>query len=422
MISPKQPPLVTKRDWYPYYAGFTERFAEAVLSKHLADSISVLDPWNGSGTTTLVCARHGISSTGLDVNPALTVIARARLTPRSRHDSLLKLGNKLLTAARDLDAQVKPDDPLGRWMTRDAIRSVRAVQNAIHLLAGTETVPPKPGSVASMVDNLPVPVCFFYSALFATVRDLLSEFRPTNPMWLKYPQANDNKTGAPWHDLATRFAESVIFLQQRLKLDHDGDHARLATFQTTTANSIGSPAGHFGGALTSPPYATRVDYVMGTLPELAVLEVSPQSLCELRKATTGSPVVAGARAGGDGRPILSDCARRLLVDISNHKSKGSRRYYLPWMYNYMVGLQEGLSELSRTVHREAPICIVVQDSFYKELRVPLQRVVIETLGQSGRSIVDRHDFEVRTLRSRMNPRSSRHLTTRTNTESLLVFS
>ena len=78
-ISPKQPPDQRRRDWYPYYAGFTQRFVEALISEHLQDATFVVDPWSGSGTTTVACLKRGVASKGIDINPALTVIARARL-------------------------------------------------------------------------------------------------------------------------------------------------------------------------------------------------------------------------------------------------------------------------------------------------------------------------------------------------------
>jgi hypothetical protein len=58
LVSPKQPPSRSKRDWYPYYAGFTEEFVEAVLAEHLIDCGPILDPWSGTGTTTAACVKR----------------------------------------------------------------------------------------------------------------------------------------------------------------------------------------------------------------------------------------------------------------------------------------------------------------------------------------------------------------------------
>ena len=95
MTSPKQPQPERQRDWYPYYAGFTEEFVSEILREYVAKDAAVLDPWNGSGTTTSACANRGLSSAGVDISPALTVIARARLvpTPRSGKPASSRRGN-----------------------------------------------------------------------------------------------------------------------------------------------------------------------------------------------------------------------------------------------------------------------------------------------------------------------------------------
>ena len=160
---------------------------------------------------------------------------------------------------------------------------------------------------------------------------------------------------------------------------------------------------------------------MGTLPELAVLGADRKFLTALRQATTGTPVVAGRPAGQSASEILSEYGRTVREAIEHHPSKGSKHYYVPWIHNYMLGVQQGLSETVRTVRLGGRICVVVQDSHYKALHVDTQRIVVETLASFGKALVAREDFPAPTVRSRMNPRASRHLKARKQTESLLVF-
>ncbi|WP_410712175.1 DNA methyltransferase [Bradyrhizobium sp. BEA-2-5] len=46
----------------------------------------VLDPWNGSGTTTSVANGAGLTAVGIDINPAMAVVAKARLSPTTTKD------------------------------------------------------------------------------------------------------------------------------------------------------------------------------------------------------------------------------------------------------------------------------------------------------------------------------------------------
>jgi hypothetical protein len=60
IVSPKRTPA-GQSGWdgfFPYYAGYPETFARSLLkSAALPRGASVLDPWNGSGTTTYSAAQ-----------------------------------------------------------------------------------------------------------------------------------------------------------------------------------------------------------------------------------------------------------------------------------------------------------------------------------------------------------------------------
>lgn len=68
--------------WYRYYAGYSAGFVEQALQESAATAKLVLDPWNGTGTTTVVAASKNVPAIGFDVNPALVVVSRARLLER----------------------------------------------------------------------------------------------------------------------------------------------------------------------------------------------------------------------------------------------------------------------------------------------------------------------------------------------------
>ena len=42
--------------WYRYYAGYSAGFVEQALKESAATAGLLLDPWNGTGTTTVVAA------------------------------------------------------------------------------------------------------------------------------------------------------------------------------------------------------------------------------------------------------------------------------------------------------------------------------------------------------------------------------
>lgn len=413
--SPKQPSGRCQRDWYPYYAGYTESFVEEVASALFADHARVLDPWNGSGTTSAVCSRLGLEVVGLDINPALTVIAKARETPRSTRASLSPLGFRLLALAKETAPLVEDGDPLLAWMRRPAVARLRALQRSID--ASLVSEPLGEETLLASPEALPVLACFFYTALFSTVRETLSAFRTTNPTWIVSPPSSKHRLAPSWSQIEAQFVESIIYFTKRLRMP---DHASPSQLLTGSARSLPFRDGEFDGVVTSPPYATRIDYIRSSLPELMVLRAGQQTILALRRESTGSPVVGGVTEI-DVSGIESEVGRSILALVGEHPSKGSRAYYQPWLSQYLWALQQGLHGLARVVKPAHPIVVVVQDSHYKEVRLDLQSIVREVFAAVGRKLVGQQDFAVRTLRSRMNPHARRHLPERINHESVLVF-
>ncbi len=139
--SPKRS-IKLRNEWeqyFPYYAGFSEAFAELLLvSANLPATGLVLDPCNGSGTTTYTASRLGISSIGVDINPVMALVARARALPASEADSIVPLGREILSRARRDRSPCCEGDPLSHWFgdrTSAWIRSVERSSREILLAA-----------------------------------------------------------------------------------------------------------------------------------------------------------------------------------------------------------------------------------------------------------------------------------------------
>ena len=108
--------------WYRYYAGYSAGFVEQALKESAATAKLVLDPWNGTGTTTVVAASKNIPAIGFDVNPALVVVSRARLLGAGVWASIDPLGEDVVAHAASVELD---DDPLRFWFTQQAASSIR---------------------------------------------------------------------------------------------------------------------------------------------------------------------------------------------------------------------------------------------------------------------------------------------------------
>jgi hypothetical protein len=177
--------------FFPYYAGFPESFANDIISSaNLSEGSVIFDPWNGSGTTTFAATTHALHSIGLDLNPAMVVIAKARLLPISEADSIEPLGLKIVELAQaDVEATDR-NDPLHIWFGKGNTKAIRSIEKSIRShLVGSLTH----SNGQLHLDNLSSLAATNFVALFSLCRKLAHKFRSTNPTWLRYPRTDESK-------------------------------------------------------------------------------------------------------------------------------------------------------------------------------------------------------------------------------------
>ena len=117
---------MSKSSWYDYYAGYSPDFVRDVLMYlNLNDDAVVLDPWNGSGTTTQVAEDIGYFAIGYDINPVIVIVAKARRLDPGVFASLFSLCNDLLKKATSYD--LEPDVDQARLSYLKYVRFLRRI-------------------------------------------------------------------------------------------------------------------------------------------------------------------------------------------------------------------------------------------------------------------------------------------------------
>jgi hypothetical protein len=172
--------------------------------------------------------------------------------------------------------------------------------------------------------------------------------------------------------------------------------------------------------LCSPPYCTRIDYAVATSPELAVLGFClAKELAELRKQLIGTPTIQDVIPSPDAN--WGPTCDALLRQLRNHPSKAAKSYYYKTYVQYFSGIARSLSELSRCMKAGAHCVIVVQDSYFKDLRIDLASIFAE-IGCGVRFTLFRQvDFPILRTFASINTRSRKYRTETSATESILCF-
>ena len=409
--TPKRLPALGPKggEWYPYYAGFTPGFAADVLkSLALNEKAVVLDPWNGTGTTTEASSAAGIASIGVDLNPAMVVVARARTVSasvgRDLRSSLTRALKKCKTVVR-----LEEKDPLLVWLTPTGVRSIRSIQRqaARHL-----------GQVPSSdVRDICPKIALVYTALFRAVRQVLSPFRSTNPTWIKPPKSKYQRLRPSYLRVRKAFfvgLDAMLAQRGRIPLLSSPAHILLGS-----SDKIPLSTSSVDAVVTSPPYCTRLDYAVATAPELSVLGLRKDQQDPLRRLLIGSPLVRGVLPPVDGH--WGPTCLGLLEAVRTHPSKDSAGYYMKHFIRYFDGMFASLREVDRVLRPQGKCVLVVQDSFYKEHLVNLQQILSEMMAGLGWTLGARRDYHAKRALSDINPASRRWRDRSTPCESVLLF-
>jgi hypothetical protein len=345
----------------------------------------ILDPMNGSGTTTMAAERCGVPCIGIEMNPAIAAIARAKNATLAYDSEIQHALSEVVKRARALKPNIPPTPEILSWLSRETYTELRSLEAAINSLK-----PPKPPTMDKRVQAVLSTSDarnraknphqeFMTAALLLTLRRLAKVEPSKNPTWIKRSQINE-AADVCVHETFLRVAESMrndlraAFpepVRQQTSFVIDGD-ARRMPIKEKSIDLI----------ITSPPYLTRIDYAVTTAPEITFLGYSTKDeFHQLRRTIMGSTCISGGSYETPkswGRACLT-----LLGKIKEHPSKASAGYYFKTFVQYFRDTEAIVREYLRVLKPGAPCVLVLQDSWYKDVHVPLTRIYSEIAEQLG---------------------------------------
>jgi hypothetical protein len=411
---PANPKLTSARtNWYRYYAGYSTQFVRDVLDHlELTNGATVLDPWNGSGTTTATASESGFGVIGYDANPALVIVALARQLDLGIKKSLNALTTDLLKHARE-EASDTSTEPLATWFGVETASRLRGLERAIQRTQVDD------GEVLSIADTgverISTLAAFFYVALFEVTRSLVSPFRTSNPTWVKTGAAEDELVSRSWDQLEAGFRQAVAHLTPTRQVANTN---LVQTLEVGNSTDLPGEPESVDATVTSPPYCTRIDYVKATLPELAVLGYDVDKLAALRNSMVGTPTMWREAPLADkewGKQV-----NQLLKRIGDHPSKASAGYYLKYFTQYFDSMWRSITEISRLSRASAPTVLVLQDSYYKEIHVDLAAILVEMMGKQGWHNIEEVQFPLPVTKAAIHPGARAYRKSFAATETVVI--
>lgn len=388
MVKKKETPKIKKNNtiilqnkWYNYYAGYSDSFIIKYLKKYSKDYINpiVLDPWTGSGTTNIVSDFLSLKNIGLDVNPVMIIISKAKLYDCSK----LNIDN--LTQLFSIGVNSKynycqPNDYLLQWFEESTVQMIRNVEAFIQKnILSFNNIGSLKNCNISQISNK---IAFYYLLIFKTIKHFSKPLTKSNPSWVK-----------------TSNIESKICICEKEFIKEFLSFAKQLKTQYTTINDYSSFS--LGNSkemrlddesidivLTSPPYCTRIDYAISTIIELSVIGYANDEIDALRKDMIGTPKILSKDNEYDLEQFVSQKTKAILKRIKTHKSKAAESYYYKTFFQYFENMQHSIGEISRVTKSGGTVMMILQDSYFKDVFINLKQCVVETFEHFGFILVE----------------------------------
>lgn len=413
IINPKRisETIEVKPFWYNYYAGYSHTFTQKLIeSSELSADAIILDPWNGAGTTTLMSSVNGFHSTGVDLNPVMRVIATAKQATKGDIEFLKSSLNEINANIR---VSNRIGDPLSVWFDAKSIESIRKIEKCIlgkdiHM------------STRDKVLSLSAAQCLLYTALFNCIRSYLIDFIPSNPTWIKKPKNDADKVDISWSKFKGQYISYVKDMIDGISIiEHDWSPT-LSRITIGSSTSLPIESSSIDFVLTSPPYCTRIDYGVATLPELSVLCANGEDEVDaIRRKLMGTTTVPKSIEGkANGLPGM--CIA-FLRGVKSHSSKASKTYYYKNLIQYFCDLNSSIIEIDRVLKANSKFICVVQDSYYKDLHCDLPRMVIEMAESRNLRLLENIEFENKKNMANLNLKTKQYRKKSVAFENVLIF-
>lgn len=333
----------------------------------------VLDPWNGSGTTTRVASQLGINSIGFDLNPVMVLVAKAEQLDPSEAPVLIPLANRIVSAVRKSCMQ-DDQDPLSILFHEATSRIIVELARSIWLHVVATSLPKTKIGFSLAFENVAPLAGIYFVALFNSTRRFLKDLSTSNPTWLRLPNSEGTRIYVSRKEILDAFVSEVSRIKTIIASRTPLDKSQVVRLGMADSRLLPLQAESVDAIVTSPPYCTRLDYGRSTMPELLILEsIGVANYADARRDLMGGGI---AKKSIQNVPLGPTC-EDLLKKIQNHPSKASRTYYFHSHLAYFNDLALSISEVGRVLAPRGRVCMVVQDSYYKELHNDLPKIISE---------------------------------------------
>ena len=385
-------------EWYRFVLSYPPHLVRQYLDRfEVNSSMTVLDPFCGTGTTLVECKKRGISSLGIEAHPMARFASHVKTTWRISPDGLFRHAETVADRTTRRLRSEGFEDGLLIPRKRPKSLAVRTLSPDVNKLLLRDSISPVPlHKVLTLLEEIQRdPVSPFYDherlalakALISYISNL--EFGPEVGVG---PSRSDAQVVMAWMDCVSAMVDDLRELREL------GD-APAKTFEADSRalDGVLRPES-IDAVITSPPYPNEKDYTRTTRLESVLLGFI-RSKDELRAVKRGliRSNTRNVYVGDADDAWVADHSRiqEIAAAIEARrqelgKTSGFERLYARVTKLYFGGVTRHLKNLQRVLRPGAMLAYVVGDqASYLRVMIPTGQIladIAESLGYQCRSI------------------------------------
>lgn len=362
--------VLPRHRWYYYKEGFSPNIVEkAIEQTGIVKDDLIIDPFNGSGTTTLTSSLLGYNSIGIEVNPFTSFLSDAKVM-NAEVSELNKIESKLLKSIEKGKSSpllgystFSETNELEKWLFNDAVlNSFEGGWQLSNSISGNNVRKLiRLALISSAMQNCN-----------ATKDGKCLRYRVS---WKKNEYDKDS------------YVESLKLNLSNIKSDIQEKpiQAKSNILKGDCRNILqtSNDLNNFKLCVTSPPYLNTFDYTDIYRPELFLGKFikGSQELYDLRLETVRSHV----QAKWD-RPTLNDFGllyAQTMKHINENKQNLMHKNIPMMIQAYFEDMQNILKLLKAKASKDAQVWFVVSNSAYAGLEVPVDLIIGDIASKAG---------------------------------------
>lgn len=354
--------FLPRHRWYYYKEGFSPKLVENAIDEvGLVKNDVVIDPFNGSGTTTLTASIKGHASVGIEVNPFTSFLSDAKLKTVSSREIENSLGKILKNAEKTRKSSLigfstfTQNDNLDKWLFNEDV--LNSFEGGWHAASEISSYNLKKimrlALISSAMENCN-----------ATRDGKCLRYRDS---WKKYKFSKSS--------FLESFSENVNKIKQDIEMLPLGGSAKILNGDAREILKTNKSLPNFKLCITSPPYLNTFDYTDIYRPELFLgkFVTNNQQLYNLRLNTVRSHIQAKWV-----KPIVSDFG--ILYDqavqhLNSHKENLMHKDIPLMIQAYFEDMLLILKSLRGKAKRDAELWLVVSNSAYANMEIPVDLII-----------------------------------------------